>query len=87
MFQYLPLPATQEVRDSSGVTPCIVMKTDGALYHHVGHAITMSSPKLKKHCEGPGTTQEMNLSSGQYETSTKVDALLVYDAFQTFGKR
>ena len=28
-FQNLPLPAAQEVRDSSGVTPCIVMKTDG----------------------------------------------------------
>ena len=26
MFQNLPLPATQEVRDSSNVTPCIVMK-------------------------------------------------------------
>ena len=33
MFENLPLPATQEVRDSSsGVTPCIVMKNDGVLY-------------------------------------------------------
>ena len=26
------------------------------------HAITISSPKWKNHCEGPGTTQEMNFS-------------------------
>ena len=26
------------------------------------HAITISSPKWKNHCEGPGTAQEMNLS-------------------------
>ena len=26
------------------------------------HAITISSPKWKNHCEGPGTTQDMNLS-------------------------
>ena len=26
------------------------------------HAITISSPKWKNHCEGPATTQEMNLS-------------------------
>ena len=36
MFQNLPLPAVQEVRySSSGVTPCIVMKNDGVLYHQV----------------------------------------------------
>ena len=35
MFQNLTLPATQEVRDSSSVTPCIVMKNDGVLYHQV----------------------------------------------------
>ena len=28
MFQNLPLPAAQEVRDSSGVTPCIGIKKD-----------------------------------------------------------
>ena len=33
MFQNLPLPAMQEVRDSSGVTPCIVMKNNGILEH------------------------------------------------------
>ena len=33
--QYFPLPAAQEVRDSSGVTPCIVMDNDGVLYHQV----------------------------------------------------
>ena len=36
MFQNLPLPAGQEVRDSSsGVTACIVMKNDEILYHLV----------------------------------------------------
>ena len=36
MFQNLQLPAAQEVCDSSsGVTPCIVMKNDGILYHEV----------------------------------------------------
>ena len=33
MVQNLPLPAAQEVRDSSSVTPCIVMKNDVVLYH------------------------------------------------------
>ena len=32
IFQNLPLPAAQQVRDSSGVTPCIVMTNDGVLY-------------------------------------------------------
>ena len=36
MFQNPQLPAAQEVRDnSSGVTPCIVMKNDGVLYHQM----------------------------------------------------
>ena len=37
MFQNLPLPAAQKFRgsSSSGVTPCIVMKNDGVLYHQV----------------------------------------------------
>ena len=35
MFQNLPLPAAQEVRDSSDVPFCIVMKNDGVLYHQV----------------------------------------------------
>ena len=35
MFHNFPLPAAQEVRDSSGVTPCIVMKNDGVLYNQV----------------------------------------------------
>ena len=41
MFHNLPLPAAQEVRDSSGVTPCIVLKIDGVLYHQV----SMFSPE------------------------------------------
>ena len=52
------------------------------------HVITISSPNWKTHCEGPGTAQEISLSvlyGGQYGTLTKMDALAVYDAFQTFG--
>ena len=38
MFQNLPLPAAQEVRDSSsGVTSCIVMKNDVVLYQQVSY--------------------------------------------------
>ena len=29
MFHNLQLPVAQEVHESSGVTPCIVMKNDG----------------------------------------------------------
>ena len=36
IFQNIPLPAAQDVRDSSsGITPCIVMKNDGVLNHQV----------------------------------------------------
>ena len=36
MFQNIPLPAAHEVSDSSsGVTPCIVMKSGVVLYHEV----------------------------------------------------
>ena len=36
MFRNLPLPAAQEVRDSSSdATHCIVMKNDGVLYYQV----------------------------------------------------
>ena len=54
------------------------------------HAITISSPKWKNHCEEPGTTQEINISvleGGQYGSSTKMGALMVYDFLQTFGKK
>ena len=34
-----PIASEKEVRDSSGVTPCIVMKNDGVLYHQVPHAV------------------------------------------------
>ena len=53
------------------------------------HAITISSPKWKNHCEGRSTIQEMNLSvlwDGQYVKSRNMDALMVYEAFKTFGK-
>ena len=40
MFQNLPLPAAQEVRDSnSGVTICIVLMKDAVQYHQVLHAV------------------------------------------------
>ena len=55
------------------------------------HAITISSPKWRNHCEGPGTIQDINLSilygGGQYGTSSEMDKLMVYDSLQTFGKR
>ena len=88
-FQNLPLPVVQEVRDSSsGEITCIVVK--------LGFCTTkcrrfLLSPcdcnffaETQEHCEGPGTTQEMNLSvlqGGQYGTSTKMDAQMVYDSF------
>ena len=43
MFQNLPLSAAQEVRDSSsGVTPCIIMKNDGVLYHQLSPHVSRS---------------------------------------------
>ena len=57
-----------------------------------GHVLQLwseSSSKWRNHCEGPGTTQEMNLpvlKGGQYRTR-EMDALMAYDAFQTFGWR
>ena len=35
VFQKLQLPVAQEVRDNSGMTPCIVMKNDGVLYNQM----------------------------------------------------
>ena len=125
MFQHLPLPAEQDVHDSSGVTPYIVMKNDGVLYYQVSISperwtITISSPKWNNHCEGPGTHKRwtspcyraVNMEHQQSErttvrdpvqhkrwtcpccravsklrTWTKMDAMMVYFAFQTFGKR
>ena len=54
------------------------------------NVIMISSRKWKKHCKGPSTTEEVNLSmlqGSQYRTSTKMDLLMVYNYFQTFGKR
>ena len=91
MLQNLPLPAAQEIRDSSSrVTPCIVMMNDGGsvppsvLVFSWVHAITMSSSNWKNHCEEPGKTQEMNVSvmyGCQYGISTKMNALIVYTHF------
>ena len=51
MFQNLPLPAAQEVRDSSsGVIPCIVMKNNGVLYHQVLHAVPKKHSCVLRPC-------------------------------------
>ena len=53
------------------------------------HAITIYLPKWKNHCEESGCTQEINLSilqGVQYGTWIKMDALMIYNVFQTFGK-
>ena len=53
------------------------------------NAITISSPAWKNHCEGPSTTQEINLSvlkGSQYGTPRNMYTLMVYDDFLTFGK-
>ena len=58
MFQNLPLLATEEVRERrSGVTPCIVMKNDGAMYHQM----SSFSPEF------------MRLSFRQSESATERD--------------
>ena len=45
MFQNLPFPAAQEIRDSSSVTLCIVMKNDDVLYHKVS-SFSLESMRL-----------------------------------------
>ena len=51
MFHNLPLPVAQEVRDSSGVTPSIIMKNDGVQYHqvsqHASHSLWKRSCVLQ----------------------------------------
>ena len=96
MFQKLPLPAAKEVRDSSsGVTPCIVMKNVVILHHQV-LSFSPESMRLRslRHSEKSlrvicYNTRDKLISamSSQYGTSTNMDALMVYDVFQTFGKR
>ena len=47
MFQNLPLPAGQEVRDSSsGVTTYFVMKNDEVMYHQVS-SFSLESMRLR----------------------------------------
>ena len=55
MFKNLPLPEAQEVRGSSGVTPCIVMKNDGVLYHQAS-SISPQSIRLRSLCQSERTT-------------------------------
>ena len=97
MFQNLPLSAAQEVRDSSSrVTPCIVMKNVGVLYHQV----LSFSPKSMRLCSLRPNERTAGRDPIAYKTSdelirakgllirniNKMDTLMVYDAFQTFGK-
>ena len=62
MFQNLPLSAAQEVRDSSsGITPCIVLKNVGVLYHHVLHGVPKNILCTTTSCHfnfDPGTLLE-----------------------------
>ena len=61
-----------------------------SLHYHEGWWGSVPPSVVVFSYEGPDTTQEMNLSvlyGGQYETSTNMDVLMVYDAFQAFGKR
>ena len=55
MFQNISLPAAQEVRDSSGVTLCIVIKNDGVLYHQVS-SFFHESMRLQSPRQSEGTT-------------------------------
>ena len=50
------------------------------------HAITTYSPKWKNHYENPVHHKRWSYPC-QYGTSINMDTLIVYDAFQTFGKR
>ena len=84
MFQILPLPMAQEVRDSSsGVTPCIVMKNDGVLYHQV-LSFSPESMWLQSLCQSERTTARNLMQHKRWIylcyriTLTKIDALTVY---------
>ena len=55
MFQSFPLPAAQEVRDSSSVTPCIDMKNDAVLYHQVS-SFSPESMRLRSLRQSERTT-------------------------------
>ena len=55
MFQNLQFPAVQEVRDSSGVTACIVMKNDAVLYHQVS-SFSSESMRLQSLDQSERTT-------------------------------
>ena len=96
MFQNLPLPVPQEVHDSSGVTPCIVMKNDGVLYQQVlsfflefmqFNLFAKVNEPLLRGTQYNTRDELIMLKEGQYRTSRNMDVLMVYDAFQTFGKR
>ena len=55
MFQNLPLPAAQEVRDSSSATPYIVMKNDGIVYHQMA-SCSSESMRLRSLRQSERTT-------------------------------
>ena len=56
MFQNLPFPAAQEVRDSRGVTPCIVMMNAGVLCHQVS-SLSPESMRLRSLRKSERTTK------------------------------
>ena len=55
MFQNLALSPAQEIRDSSSVTPCIVTKYDGVLYHQVS-LFSPQSMRLRSFGQSERTT-------------------------------
>ena len=56
MFQNLPLPAAQEIRDSSGMIPRVTMKNYEVLYHKitaVGQAVACASLTQRARVRSP----------------------------------
>ena len=94
MFQNLPLPTTQEIRDdSSSVTLCIVMKNDRVLYHQV---LSFSSESIRlwsfRQSERTTARDPVQYKRWTYPATgrsirsiTKIDTLMVYDSFQTYS--
>ena len=86
MFQNPPLPAAQEVRDnSSGVTtvpPSVVV------FSWVLDDYNFFT-KVKEPLWGTqyNARDELCYRADNTEHQTKIDVLMVYDIFQTFGKR
>ena len=95
MFQNLSLPVTQEVRDSSGVTPCIVMKKDVVLYHQVS-SFSTESMRLRSHRQSTGscilrqflTSYVISVASDiEREKSDKFCSVALFSAWGSFTCR